>query len=225
MAVLQIFDKLLQFPLFQGMSRDDLEIVAGHTRFCFLKLNAGKTVMKSGDNCHQLYFLINGSLKVRSFADDYGYHVEEQISAPYIIQLESVFGYNQRYTRDFIAQTDVNFLTLDKEEVVRLTEDFLVFRLNMINHFATQTQKQMRQVWYRAPQSLEDRVVRFLTQRCLYPAGHKTFNILMTRLAEEVNDSRLNVSRILNDMQPRGLIELSRGKIEIPQLERLLYTK
>ena len=225
MAVLQIFDKLLQFPLFQGMSRDDLEIVAGHTRFGFLKLNAGKTVMKSGDNCHQLYFLINGSLKVRSFADDYGYHVEEQISAPYIIQLEAVFGYNQRYTRDFIAQTDVNFLTLDKEEVVRLTEDFLVFRLNMINHFATQTQKQMRQVWYRAPQSLEDRVVRFLTQSCLYPAGHKTFNILMTRLAEEVNDSRLNVSRILNDMQHRGLIELSRGKIEIPQLERLLYTK
>jgi CRP-like cAMP-binding protein len=225
MAVLQIFDKLLQFPLFQGMSRDDLEIVAGHIRFGFLKLTAGKTVMKSGDNCRQLYFLINGSLKVRSFADDYGYHVEELISAPYIIQLESVFGYNQRYTRDFIAQTDVNFLTLDKEEVVRLTEDFLVFRLNMINHFATQTQKQMRQMWYRAPQSLEDRVVRFLTQRCLYPAGHKTFNILMTRLAEEVNDSRLNVSRILNDMQHRGLIELSRGKIEIPQLERLLYTK
>ena len=60
MAVLQIFDKLLQFPLFQGMSRDDLEIVAGHIRFGFLKLNAGKTVVKSGDTCHQLYFLING---------------------------------------------------------------------------------------------------------------------------------------------------------------------
>lgn len=225
MAVLQIFDKLLQFPLFQGMSRDDLEIVAGHTRFGFLKLAAGKTVMKSGDACHQLYFLINGSMKVRSFADDYGYHVEEQIAAPYIIQLESVFGYYQRYTRDFIAQTDVNFLTIDKEEVVRLTEDFLVFRLNMINHFATQTQKQMRQMWYRAPQSLEDRIVRFLTQHCLYPAGHKEFYILMTRLAEEVNDSRLNVSRILNDMQHRGLIVLSRGKIEVPQLERLLYTK
>ena len=83
----------------------------------------------------------------------------------------------------------------------------------------------MRQVWSRAPQSLEDRLVRFFTQHCLYPAGHKVFNILMTRLAEEVNDSRLNVSRILNDMQYRGLIVLSRGKIEIPQLERLLYTK
>ncbi len=225
MAVLQIFDKLLQFPLFQGMSRDDLEIVAGHTRFGFIKLNAGKTVIKSGDPCRQLYFLINGSLKVRTYADDYGYYVEEHISAPFIIQLESVFGYYQRYTHDFFAQTDVNFLTIDKEEVVRLTEDFLVFRLNIINHYATQTQKKMRQLWYRTPQSLEDRIVRFFAEHSLYPAGHKMISILMTRLADEVNDSRLNVSRILNDMQHRKLISLGRGKIEIPQLERLLYTK
>lgn len=225
MAVLQLFDKLLQFPLFQGMSRDDLEIVAGHTRFGFLKIGAGKTVVKSGDNCTQLHFLINGMLKVRTYADDYGYSIEEQMTAPNIIQLESIFGYYQRYTHDFIAQTDCNFITIDKEEVVRLTEDFLVFRLNIMNHFATQAQKQMRQVWNRPPQSLEDRVVRFLNQHVTYPAGHKVYNILMIRLAEEVNDSRLNVSRVLNDMQHKGLLSLSRGKIEIQQLERLLYTK
>ena len=141
-----------------------------------------------------------------------------------ILQLESVFGYYQRYTHDFIAQTDVNFITIDKEEVMRLTEDFLVFRLNIMNHFATMTQKKMRQVWSRPPQSLEERVIRFLVQHTTYPAGHKVFNILMTRLADEVNDSRLNVSRVLNEMQHKGVISLGRGKIEIPQLERLLYT-
>ena len=224
MAALQLLDKLLQFPLFLGMSRDDLEIVAGHTRFGFLKLEAGKTVVKSGDNCNQLHFLINGNLRVRTYSDDYGYSVEEQMQAPNILQLESVFGYYQRYTHDFIAQTDVNFITIDKEEVMRLTEDFLVFRLNIMNHFATLTQKKMRQAWTRPPQSLEERVIRFLVQHSTYPAGHKVFNILMTRLADEVNDSRLNVSRVLNEMQHKGMILLGRGKIDIPQLERLLYT-
>lgn len=224
MAALQLLDKLLQFPLFLGMSRDDLEIIAGHTRFGFLKLEAGKTVVKSGDNCNQLHFLINGNLRVRTYSDDYGYSVEEQMLAPNILQLESVFGYYQRYTHDFIALTDVNFITIDKEEVMRLTEDFLVFRLNIMNHFATMTQKKMRQVWSRPPQSLEERVIRFLVQHTTYPAGHKVFNILMTRLADEVNDSRLNVSRVLNEMQHKGVISLGRGKIEIPQLERLLYT-
>ena len=223
MAVLQLLDKLLQFPLFLGMSRDDLEIVAGHTRFGFLKLEAGKTVVKSGDNCNQLHFLINGSLRIRTYSDDYGYSIEEQMQAPNILQLESVFGYYQRYTHDYIALTDVNFITIDKEEVMRLTEDFLVFRLNIMNHFATLAQKKMRQVWTRPPQSLEERVIRFLVQHSTYPAGHKVFNILMTRLADELNDSRLNVSRVLNEMQHKGMITLGRGRIEIPQIERLLY--
>ena len=222
MAVLQIYDRLLQFPLFQGMSRDDLEIVAGHTRFGFQKVTAGRQIIHAGDPCTHLYFLINGTLKIETFSDDSRYSVIEQMSSPYILQQESVFGYYQRYTHNFYALTDANFLTLDKEEVVRLSEDFLVFRLNLMNHLATQTQKLIQMQWRRSPLSLRERIVRFFFQHTLYPAGPKTFHILMERLAEEVNDSRLNVSRALNRMQESGVLELHRGRIEIPQLERLL---
>ena len=222
MAVLQIYDRLLQFPLFQGMSRDDLEIVAGHTRFGFLKVTAGRQIIHAGDPCTHLYFLINGTLKIETFSDDSRYSVIEQMSSPYILQQESIFGYYQRYTHNFYALTDANFLTLDKEEVVRLSEDFLVFRLNLMNHLATQSQKLIQMQWRRSPLSLRERIVRFFFQHTLYPAGPKTFHILMERLAEEVNDSRLNVSRALNRMQESGVIELHRGRIEIPQLERLL---
>ena len=222
MAVLQIYDRLLQFPLFQGMSRDDLEIVAGHTRFGFQKVTAGRQIIHAGDPCTHLYFLINGTLKIETFSDDSRYSVVEQMSSPYILQQESIFGYYQRYTHNFYALTDANFLTLDKEEVVRLSEDFLVFRLNLMNHLATQSQKLIQMQWRRSPLSLRERIVRFFFQHTLYPAGPKTFHILMERLAEEVNDSRLNVSRALNRMQESGVIELHRGRIEIPQLERLL---
>ena len=222
MAVLQIYDRLLQFPLFQGMSRDDLEIVAGHTRFGFQKVTAGRQIIHAGDPCTHLYFLINGTLKIETFSDDNRYSVIEQMSSPYILQQESIFGYYQRYTHNFYALTDANFLTLDKEEVVRLSEDFLVFRLNLMNHLATQSQKLIQMQWRRSPLSLRERIVRFFFQHTLYPAGPKTFHILMERLAEEVNDSRLNVSRALNRMQEAGVLELHRGRIEIPQLERLL---
>jgi CRP-like cAMP-binding protein len=204
------------------MSRDDLEIVAGHTRFGFLKVPAGRQIIHAGDPCTHLYFLINGTLKIETFSDDSRYSVIEQMSSPYILQQESIFGYYQRYTHNFYALTDANFLTLDKEEVVRLSEDFLVFRLNLMNHLATQSQKLIQMQWRRSPLSLRERIVRFFFQHTLYPAGPKTFHILMERLAEEVNDSRLNVSRALNRMQESGVLELHRGRIEIPQLERLL---
>jgi diadenylate cyclase len=70
--------------------------------------------------------------------------------------------------------------------------------------------------------TLRDRLIRFLTQHCVYPAGPKTFYVLMERLAEELNDSRLNVSRVLNQLQYEGLVELHRGRVVIHQLERLI---
>lgn len=222
MATLQIYEKLLLFPLFQGMSRDDLELVAGHTRFGFSKINKGSTIVAEGDECRQLFFLINGTLRVETAADDRGYMVVEQLEAPVVLQPEVIFGYTQRYTHTFVAQTDANFITVDKDEVLRLSEDFLVFRLNLLNMFATQTQKMSRLLWQHVPDSLENRIVRFFAQHCIYPAGPKMFHVLMNRLAEELNDSRLDVSRALNALQRDGKIVLHRGRVEIPQMERLL---
>lgn len=222
MATLQIYEKLLLFPLFQGMSRDDLELVAGHTRFGFSKMNQGSTVVTEGDDCRQLLFLINGTLRVETMADDRSYMVVEQLEAPVILQPEVIFGYTQRYTHTYIAKTDVNLITVGKDEVLRLSEDFLVFRLNLLNMFATQTQKSSRLLWQHVPVTLEDRIVRFFAQHCIYPAGPKMFHVLMNRLAEELNDSRLDVSRALNALQRDGKIVLHRGRVEIPQMERLL---
>lgn len=222
MAALQIYEKLLLFPLFQGMSRDDLDQVAGHTRFGFSKIDAGSTVVAEGDDCRQLFFMINGNLRVETMADDHGYMVVEQLEAPIILQPEVVFGYTQRYTHTYIAQTDANFIIVGKDEVLRLSEDFLVFRLNLLNMFATQTQKISRLLWQHVPESLEDRIVRFFAQHCLYPAGPKVFHILMNHLASELNDSRLDVSRALNALQRDGKIVLRRGRVEIPLMERLL---
>ena len=44
----------------------------------------------------------------------------------------------------------------------------------------------------------------------------------MKQLADLLNDSRLDISQTLNEMQADGLLSLHRGRIEIPMIERLL---
>ena len=114
------------------------------------------------------------------------------------------------------------FITIDKQEVLLLLETQLVFRLNMLNSLATDVQRMRHRAWRSAPQSLRRHITRFFFSRCLYPAGPKTFYILMNQLAAELNDSRLDISRTLNQMEDDGLLTLHRGRIEIPMLERLL---
>ena len=47
----------------------------------------------------------------------------------------------------------------------------------------------------------------------------------MQTLANEIGQSRLNVSRKLNEWDGKGLISISRGRIDIPMLEALLQLK
>ena len=220
---MQLYDHLLQFQLFQGLSHTEMLQMAGNTKFGFLKMASGKTVVNEGDACQQLFFLINGQLRLSTRSIDHGYTVREELSAPWLLQPEVLFGSSPRFTCTAKTATEAHFITLSKNEVTRLVDDFLIVRLNYLNLLATQSQRRWLQQWRRPPQSLRERIVRFLLDHSTYPAGHKEFLILMTRLAQEVGDSRLDVSRALNQMQADGLLTLHRGRIDIPSLEQLLF--
>ena len=220
--MLKIYDKLLQFPLFQGMSHNELMQVVTHTKMGFVKWAAGKSIVSEGDSCTNLYFLINGSLEAETMADDHSYYVREQLSAPYILQPERLFGIRQRYTSSFRAETPCHFITIDKQEVLLLLETQLVFRINLLNLLATEIQRLGHHPWQSATQTLRAALIRFFIQHTLRPAGAKTFHILMTRLGQEMRCTRQEISRELNQMQAESLLVLHRGRIEIPMLERLL---
>ena len=218
---LQLYDHLLRFQLFQGLSRTELLQMAGNTKFGFRKEEAGVTVVRDGNACRELLFLISGTLQLTTRSDDGSYRLTERLTAPWLLQPEVLFGATPRITGTCVTQEPCHFITLSKEEVLRLTNDFLIIRLNLLNLLATMVQKKTHQPWRRAAVSLRERFVRFVMDHSAYPAGPKTLHILMTRLADDLNDSRLDVSRMLNALQREGLVELHRGRIEIPSLEKL----
>jgi CRP-like cAMP-binding protein len=222
MAELRVYDQLLKLPLFLGLSRDDLSKVISHTPFGFLKYHKGKMVIMENEPCDRLYFLLKGTLNAESSADDHSYRFIEELSAPEVLQPERLFGLHQRFTKNFICKTEVSLMTLEKVEVMRLSQEFSIFRLNLLNIISAQTQKLSRHPWRRTPQDIGHRIARFLESHCDRPAGPKTVYIRMIDLAKELNESRLDISRALNLLSHYGLATLSRGKIIIPALEKLL---
>lgn len=222
MPVFQLYSKLLELPLFQGLGHNDLDAIVSQTKFGFSKYKKGETIVNEDDVCAQLMFLLNGSVQAEAHSDDHGYRLTEFIDAPDVLQPDRIFGLHQRYTATFRAADDANFLTIDKREVSRLSDKYAIFRLNLLNLICTRSQRFSRRPWRSVPQSLEERIVRFIEAHCLRPAGEKVFHIKMTRLADELNDSRLDVSRALNNMQRQGLLRLSRGMITVPALEKLI---
>ena len=219
---MQIFEKLLMLPLFQGMSSSEITSVAGKTKFAFHRVAKGKKVVSEGDPCQNLLFLLEGSLQVTSRADDNSYSMVEELAAPDVIQPERIFGLTQRYSKTFVALTECRLVSVSKAEMLRLSEEHMIFQLNLLNIISTQSQRITHQPWRVHPQGIRNKIIRFVETHSMRPAGEKTLYIKMETLATLIAESRLNVSRELNAMQHEGLISITRGIIRVPALEKLL---
>lgn len=217
----RLYERLTSLPLFQGMSRSDIEQIIAKTRFGFSRESKNRVVKREGDACDSLVFLLQGEITSLSVAADHGYSVEETLSAPCILQPDRIFGLTQRYTRTFTTATACEFLELEKPEVVSLTDQYIIFRLNLLNTIATLAQRLSRQPWHPAD-TFRGRLVRFFADRCSRPAGRKVFRIKMVRLAQELGVSRGDVSQVLNQLQDEGLLDFSRGIIQIPKMEAMV---
>ena len=222
MAGIQLYDKLLELPLFQGMSRNDLNEVIAHTKFGFLKYARNKIVAQENMPCTHLLFLLSGQLNVACQSDNNSYRVVELMNAPGILQPERIFGLTQRYTHTFTTVNECHLMRLSKTETLRLSEQYEIFRLNLLNIISTQSQKLMRHPWRTPPKDIRHKIIRFVETHCTNPSGRKTIHIKMETLAHEIGESRLNVSNMLNAMHQEGTIILSRGIITIPALEQLI---
>jgi len=218
---MKLYDSLQSSPLFQGLTSDNLLQIIGQTKFTFRKIAAGDIIKKEGEQCNRLALVVNGQAKSIAYADDHGYSIEENVAAPYTLQPECMFGLQLHYTRTFIATTTCDIVEIDKDDLMRISDEFIIFRMNLVNYISALSQKTTRKLWHPMPADAHDRIVHFIKTHCSSPTGPKTMRIKMTRLAQETGLGRRAVSEILNTMQDENLLTFSRGIIEINHIEAL----
>ena len=218
---MKLYDSLQSSPLFQGLTSDNLLQIIGQTKFTFRKIAAGDIIKKEGEQCNRLALVVNGQAKSIAYADDHGYSIEENVAAPYTLQPECMFGLQLHYTRTFIATTTCDIVEIDKDDLMRISDEFIIFRMNLVNYISALSQNTTRKLWHPIPADAHDRIVHFIKTHCSSPTGPKTMRIKMTRLAQETGLGRRAVSEILNTMQDENLLTFSRGIIEINHIEAL----
>lgn len=212
---------LLQLPLFLGMGRSELADIEQEVSISGTHAKRGTVLASENQPCNVLMLVGKGTVSVSTKSDDHSYEIDEILDAPLLIQPEYIFGIRQRYTATFRAHTFCEVIRIEKPMVLRLMELSMTFRLNMINVMATQSQRFAGRLWHQMHEDVEKRIIRFIKDRCVYPAGHKLLRTKMTVLARELGCSRLEVSEALHRLEEKQLLIVRRTIIEIPMLQLL----
>lgn len=212
---------LLQLPLFLGMGRSELADIEKEVSISGTHAKRGTIFASENQACTALIIVSKGTVAVSTMSDDRSYEIDEILEAPLLIQPEYIFGIRQRYTATFKAQTYCEVLRIEKPMVLRLMELSMTFRLNLMNIIATQSQRYAGRLWHQMHEDIESRIIRFIKDRCIYPAGHKLLRTKMTVLAKELGCSRLEVSEALHRLEEKELLIVKRTIIEVPMLQLL----
>ena len=86
MKIQDLHNRLLELPLFQGMSRNDISEAISEIKFIPLSYSRNKVVINEGDLCDKLYFQLEGTMISVYFSDDKAYSIREKMYAPNIIE-------------------------------------------------------------------------------------------------------------------------------------------
>lgn len=219
---LTMYDKLLQLPLFQGMSKFDFTDILGKVKIHFNKYEPGSCLVRQDTPCNQLIFVLDGEVQIESNDKTHKYTLWENFKSPNVIEPYSLFGMRPYFTASYTAVTEVNTLNIDKSYILNELCRYEVFNLNYMNMLSNRSQVIYNKLWNAHIGKTRDKIINFLLLRCMTPYGAKKLSIRMEDLARLIDDTRINVSNVLNDLQNRGLIQLGRRTFSIPELREVV---
>ena len=219
---LTMYDKLLQLPLFKGMSKFDFTDILEKVKIHFNKYEPGSCLVRQDTPCNQLIFVLDGEVQIESNDKTHKYTLWENFKSPNVIEPYSLFGMRPYFTASYTAVTEVNTLNIDKSYILNELCRYEVFNLNYMNMLSNRSQVIYNKLWNSHIGKTRDKIINFLLLRCMTPYGAKKLSIRMEDLARLIDDTRINVSNVLNDLQNRGLIQLGRRTFSIPELREVV---
>lgn len=204
------------------MSKDEITSILDKVAFDFQNLTDGDTICNIGDRCDKFIIITNGEALSTVVAPDGTYALSEEISAPYAIEPYSLFGQDTTFKRKYTAKGNCTILVIDKQYLFSEFTKYEIFTINFLNLISRRAQMQSYAIWNYTPSSIKGRIVQFIGMRCNCVNGRKSVQIKMERLAGILCETRLNVSKALNEMQDEGFIELHRKEIVVPSLKKMI---
>lgn len=211
-------------PLFNDLSPEELKHVA---EGCVLwRLARSDMVFRMGDRCDEFHVVVTGQVKLFVLAPSGQEKVVELISAGQSFA-EALMFTNRPYILNAQTLTDTLLLTVGKQAVMAEIARDHRFALRMLAGMARRMHGLLQDVEAYALHSGMQRVIGFLLRdQTLEGCGPSEVRTVSLPVSKATIASRLSLtpeyfSRVLHNLESRGLIEIDRRDIRIIDAKRL----
>lgn len=217
-----MFELLMELPLFRGVSRTRLAEVVGAAKFHFLKYPKGEPVVRAGEVCSHLAFVIGGSVRCAVANDNGRFVVSSTLSAPAVIAPDFLFGRFTNYPCTATAASTASILKISKQDFVNILCSDRVFMFNYLNTLSVNAQKSVHGLMSLTTGSLEERIAFWIIALTQPGSTDITMGCRTRDLCSIFNVPRSTFEATMDDMSRRELVVYDSYEIRVLDRRKIL---
>lgn len=216
-----MYVQLSRSPLFRGVTPEEIDLLLKKVQYRIKSFVPEQQVASRGTECSSLMILLEGSVR-GEMIDFSGKTLKiEDVVAPKPIAIGFLFGQENNYPVDVIANSDVTLLILPKEEVMKLFKANTFFLSNFLNAVSNRAQFLSRRIWFLSFKTIKGKLAHYILS--LAGDTKKTVQIPVQReLADFFGVTRPSLARALGEMEKDGCIKVDRKDITILDKKMLI---
>ena len=221
-SLTQKYELLTKLPLLQGISGKELAHIENMTGMEINEVPAMKRpLIRQNDPCTHLVFLTTGKMIREYTSHDGRFQTKSVLQAPTLLEPYNLYGLNCKFKCSYTPLENVSVITVKKTDVQQHLMKTEIFRINYFNLLSAIIHKKDMLLRPCRHLTVKEKILQFILK--LFPdcESQAEIAIKMTDLAEYIDETRLNKSRALNQLEKAGLMELKRSLIVIPDIKKI----
>ena len=217
-----MFEKLLELPLFRGASRQRISQLVGDIKFHFLKYPEGETLIRAGEQCDHLAFIISGKVRSTIVNANGRFVVSQELEAPAVISPDFLFGKFTDYPCTVEAVETTGVLKIAKADYTRILFSDQVFLFNYLNTLSANAQKALEGILSLTTGEIDERIAFWIGALTQQGATNIRLTCRQRDLCSLFGVQRTTFEAGLKSMKARGLIDYTNKELSVLDRHALL---
>lgn len=217
-----MFIKLTNCTVFKGLTPEKLERLFANLNYQIKSYSKEQVIASRQEACNNLLILIAGN--VRGEMLDYSGKVlkVEDIYAPSPIASAFLFGQQNLFPVDVIANTEVQALSILRASVLQLFQQSEQVLHNYLNAISNRAQFLSQRIWFLSFKTIKGKLAQYILNLAKPDKHQIVMPLTQKELAEFFGVTRPSLARALGELERNKIIEVNRKEIIIKNRNQLI---
>lgn len=210
-----MYETIQGLPLFKGTTAEQISAFLEKTHIEFKNFEPGIVLIKAGEPCSDIRFVISGKVKTRMPLADGRAILSTMVGAGAVFSPVHLFGLYTHYPLTVEGISEGSFMVIRKNQYLELVQSDPIYLLNYINYLSFHAQMAQKVLRIKSDNALERWLYTLKAGLLERRSLHAQINTDIRSLSDILNVSESEVRRCLDLLPEEHLTWREDGSLSI----------